>query len=137
MDSMVNRAREIAFAAHSGQVDKAGEPYYLHPFAVADMVDGREAKAAAYLHDVVEDSEITLDWLRQQGFPPSVIEAVDAITKRDGEDYHAYLARVKKCELALKVKLADISHNSDETRPGTTSQRLEKYRAARDILLKS
>jgi len=110
------KALEIAQKAHAGQVDKGGKDYILHPIAVAKMVKGRAAKTVALLHDVCEDSDITLDDLKAQGFPPRIIAAVDAVTKRKNERYRHYLMRVKSNRLATKVKIADARHNSDVTR---------------------
>jgi len=110
------KALEIAKQAHAGQVDKGGKDYILHPMAVSKMVSGRAAKIVALLHDVCEDSDITLEDLKAQGFSPRNIAAVDAITKRKKERYRHYLMRVKNNRLATKVKIADATHNSDVTR---------------------
>ncbi|MDF2572046.1 MAG: hypothetical protein K0R55_3650 [Sporomusa sp.] len=81
---MFNKALLLATKAHAGQVDKAGKPYLLHPIAVADMLKAEEEKIVALLHDVVEDTSLTLIDLRNEGFPDRIVEAVDAITKRSG-----------------------------------------------------
>lgn len=127
---MLGRAREICMKKHAGQVDKAGEPYYLHPSAVADAVDGEDAKAVAYLHDVVEDTDATPEWLTVQGFPANVVEAVDCITRRNGEPYEDYIARVACNGLARAVKMADLRHNLDPSRHGATDSMREKYAKA-------
>ena len=106
-------AYETAVNAHKGQVDKAGIDYIQHPVAVAEKVETPVEKAVAYLHDVVEDTDVTLDDLRQKGFPEEVVTAVDCLTKRDGEPLPDYLLRVKGNALARTVKLADLAHNSD------------------------
>ena len=116
MKDMVLRALEIAAAAHSGQVDKSGVAYILHPITVAGLVETPEEKTVAYLHDVVEDTAVTLEDLRKEGFPDVIVEAVDAMTRRDGEQRDAYLKRVKNDPIARKVKLADLTHNSDLSR---------------------
>ncbi len=131
---MLDKAREICMERHAGQVDKAGEPYYLHPFAVADAVDGEEAKAVAYLHDVVEDTDATPEWLAAQGFPANVVEAVDCITRRDGEPYGDYIARVARNGLARAVKMADLKHNLDPSRRGATDSMRERYAKALAML---
>jgi (p)ppGpp synthase/HD superfamily hydrolase len=127
-------AREIATKAHQGQLDKADQPYITHPEFVASQVTGDEAKAVAWLHDVVEDTSVTFDDLRAAGLSESVIEGVDAITKRDSEDYETYLARVAANPLAKAVKLADLTHNMDTSRlkiiTENTRVRLEKYKVA-------
>lgn len=137
--SLVRQAEQIARTAHEGQVDKAGEPYISHPARVADRVRGDEnAETVAWLHDVVEDTGVSLDELRQT-FPEEVVEAVDAITVCPGEDRSAYYARVAANPLALKVKLADIADNSDPERLARLDEepraRLEaKYAKARTAL---
>jgi (p)ppGpp synthase/HD superfamily hydrolase len=100
---------------HMGQVDKGGLPYILHPLAVMGSVEGFDAKMVAVMHDVVEDTTCTLRTL-ETAFPAHVVAAVDAISKREGERKEAYWARVKADPLALRVKLADIAHNTSPKR---------------------
>ena len=136
--SQSQKAYEIAKRAHLGQVDKAGEDYIKHPEKVASFVKTDEEKAVAYLHDVIEDTELTLEDLYEYGFSKEVIEAVDIITKKRGEDYQSYLNSVKKNKLARAVKLADLRHNSDLTRLTKVTEkdieRKEKYQKAIDFL---
>ena len=136
--SQSERAYEIAKKAHLGQVDKAGEDYIKHPEKVASFVETDEEKAVAYLHDVIEDTELTLEDLHEYEFSKEVIEAVDIITKKKGEDYQSYLNSVKKNKLARAVKLADLRHNSDLTRLTKVTEkdieRKEKYQRAIDFL---
>lgn len=132
--SVQEKARAICLEKHAGQLDRGGQPYYLHPFAVADGVQGDLAKTIAYLHDVVEDTDATLEWLADQGFPPEVVDAVDAMTRRDGEEYFAYIERLRENELAIPVKLADLRHNMDPSRKGATSAMHERYRKAYEML---
>ena len=132
------KAYEIAKRAYLGQVDKAGEDYIKHPQKVASFVKSDEEKAVAYLHDVIEDTELTLEDLHEYEFSKEVIEAVDIITKKKGEDYQSYLNSVKKNKLARAVKLADLRHNSDLTRLTKVTEkdieRKEKYQKAIDFL---
>ena len=136
--SQSEKAYKIAKKAHLGQVDKAGEDYIKHPEKVASFVKTDEEKAVAYLHDVIEDTELTLEDLYEYGFSKEVIEAVDIITKKRGEDYQSYLNSVKKNKLARAVKLADLRHNSDLTRFTEVTEkdikRKEKYQKAIDFL---
>ena len=136
--SQSEKAYEIAKRAHLGQVDKAGEDYIKHPEKVASFVETDEEKAVAYLHDVIEDTELTLEDLHEYEFSKEVIEAVDIITKKKGEDYRNYLNSVKKNKLARAVKLADLRHNSDLTRLIKVTEkdieRKEKYQKAIDFL---
>jgi hypothetical protein len=111
--STLGRAVAIAATAHSGQLDKAGEPYILHPIRVMQRVSSPEERMAAILHDVVEDTPWTLEMLRPEGFPPAVLAAIDALTKRPGEDYRVYLGRVSRQRIARTVKLADLEDNLD------------------------
>ena len=136
--SQSEKAYEIAKSAHLGQVDKAGEDYIKHPQKVASFVKSDEEKAVAYLHDVIEDTELTLEDLHEYEFSKEVIEAVDIITKKKGEDYQSYLNSVKKNKLARAVKLADLRHNSDLTRLTKVTEkdieRKENYQKAIDFL---
>ncbi|NDV89002.1 HD domain-containing protein [Aurantimonas aggregata] len=135
----IERAAAIAEQAHADQVDKAGAPYITHPIRVALAVEGEEAKIVALLHDVVEDSEWTLDQLSAAGFSDAVVKAVDALTHKDREDYFDAVRRAKANPLARVVKLADLADNCDRTRLGEITEqderRLEKYARARDMLL--
>lgn len=130
----LERAIAIAAMAHEGQVDKAGMPYILHPLRMMLGVDTPEARMAAVLHDVVEDTAMTLEQLRAEGFPEAVVEAVEALTKRDGEDYEAFIRRLAPNPIARKVKLADLRDNFDLSRIAQPTerdrQRIEKYRRA-------
>jgi (p)ppGpp synthase/HD superfamily hydrolase len=134
----LERAIAIAAMAHQGQVDKAGMPYVLHPLRMMLSVDTPEARMAAVLHDVVEDTAVTLEQLRDEGFPDSVLAAVEALTKRDGEDYEAFIRRVAPNPIARKVKLADLRDNSDLSRIADPTERdlerIEKYQRAAQYL---
>lgn len=101
----------LALEAHAGQRDRADRPYLLHPLRVMHGVEGDLAQAAALLHDVVEDSPTSLDDLRRAGVPDAVVTAVEALTKREGEAYEAYLDRVAADPVARAVKRADIGDN--------------------------
>ena len=125
------RAYALAKKAHLGQKDKGGNDYIEHPKAVASMMDKKKKKAVAYLHDVVEDTKISFDDLKEYGFPNQIIEALKALTKQKNESYDVYIDRVIKNPIAKKVKLADMKHNSDITRIKNPSQkdydRCQKY----------
>lgn len=114
-------AEQLATRAHAAQTDKAGLPYLDHPRRVAALVaestDDQEAIAAAWLHDVVEDTPVTLDRLRELGFSTAVVDAVDALTRRPGEG-DRYYQRVAANALARAIKLADLW---DNTHPDRTS----------------
>ena len=137
--SQLHDAITLARTAHAGQVDKLGAPYLYHPLAVMQRVSGTDAKIVAVLHDVVEDTEVTLNDLRSRGFSEEIVEAVDAVTKVKGDSLAESMARVKASPLALIVKKADISHNADPERsaqlPKETCKRLKlKYKESARLL---
>lgn len=131
---MIKRAYETAleFAtnAHKGQVDKAGVDYILHPIAVAALLSDDTEKVVALLHDTVEDCDVTIDELETL-FGCDVAAAIKLLTKTDGYVYEDYLSAIKKNNLARKVKIADMTHNSDLSRIKKPTQkdidRAEKY----------
>jgi hypothetical protein len=112
----------LAFAAHEGQVDKAGHPYVDHVLRVMLRVHGEETRMTAVLHDVLEDSEITVVDLYERGCPVEVVSAVVALTKRPGEQLEAYLGRVAADPLAVTVKRADLADNCDPERLARLSE---------------
>lgn len=132
--SVSQRAYEVAKKAHFGQVDKAGVDYIKHPETVASFLKTDEEKAVAFLHDVIEETALTLQDLRNDGFSEKVINAVDILTKKKEQTYQSYLELVKTNELARVVKLADLRHNSDLTRLSKVTtkdiERNKKYRSA-------
>jgi len=139
MKSLAERARDFARIRHASQTDKAGNPYFGHLQRVADRVESDEAKALAYLHDVVEDGHATSGEI--EGLFPELAGSVNTITKRAGDDYGDYLQLVGQDLLALEVKLADIADNSDEARlaklPREKAEELRrKYANALDRLRK-
>ena len=113
---MLDAAINLARSAHAGQRDKLGVAYICHPLAVMNRVATDDEKIVAVLHDVVEDTAVTLDYLSTLGFEPHIVDAVDAITKRPGEPLADSMARVRANLLALRVKKADVSHNADPIR---------------------
>ena len=136
----LERAIAIAAAAHAGQVDKAGQPYILHPLRVMLRVTTEHERMAAVLHDVVEDTGVSLQQLIAEGFPPQVIAAVDALTKRPGESRVQAAQRAATNLIGREVKLADNAENMDLTRIQNPSARdfarVEEYKVVREILLK-
>jgi (p)ppGpp synthase/HD superfamily hydrolase len=135
----LERAIQIAAAAHAGQIDKAGQPYILHPLRVMLAVTTTDERIAAVLHDVVEDTNITLEQLRAEGFSPVVVDAVDALTKRSGEDRITAAKRAAANRIARVVKLADNADNMDLSRIPNPSEkdcaRLKEYQVVRTLLL--
>lgn len=137
--STIEKAIEIAARAHAGQVDKAGAPYILHPLRLMLAVNGEHERMAAVLHDVVEDTPLTFDDLAREGFPAAVIDAVRALTKRDGEGRIDAAHRAAANPLARAVKLADVGDNMDLSRIASPTEkdhaRLREYEQVRAILL--
>ena len=135
----IERAIEIAANAHAGQRDKAGQAYILHPLRVMLRVDGEHEQMAAVLHDVVEDTAITIDDLAREGFPSEVLRAIAALTKLPGETRLEAAARAAADPVARKVKLADNAENMDLSRiPNPTDKdyaRCREYEEVRALLL--
>lgn len=136
--STLEEAIALAVRVHQGQKDKAGAPYILHPLRVMLAMDSEEAMMVAVLHDVVEDTPITLEDLRAMNFPETVVAAVDILTRRPEESYEAFIERVKVNPLARKVKLADLEDNMDLRRlqhvTDRDKQRWERYAKASKAL---
>ena len=135
---LTKKAMQFCFAAHKEQTDKSGLPYVFHPFHLAEQMADELTAAAALLHDVVEDTPYTLDDLRSQGFPETVIAALELLTHREGVSYFDYVAAIKLNPIARQVKMADLRHNSDLTRLDVVDSkalaRVEKYKKALEIL---
>jgi (p)ppGpp synthase/HD superfamily hydrolase len=134
----LDRAIELAKQHHEGQTDKAGKPYINHPLRVMNQMKSEDEKIVAVLHDIVEDTNISLNDLRNEGFSEEVVSAVECLTKQDGENYDSYIERISFNPLAVKIKLADLEDNRDLTRlPEVTDkdlERLEKYDKALEKL---
>jgi GTP diphosphokinase / guanosine-3',5'-bis(diphosphate) 3'-diphosphatase len=139
--STLERAVEIAARAHAGQVDKANAPYLLHPLRLMLRVETPEQRIAAVLHDVVEDTPVSLDDLRAEGFAAAIIAAIDALTKRPGEQRLEAAARAAADPIARVVKLADVTDNMDLSRITQPTekdlQRIEKYKEVHALLIAS
>ena len=112
----VKKALDIATKAHEGQKDKGGNDYIGHPIAVSAMCSYLSDQIVALLHDVVEDTSVTLDEIRMEIPDDEIIDAIDAMTRRKDEPREEYLVRVKKNSIARRVKIFDLTHNSDLSR---------------------
>lgn len=137
---LLAKAMEIVYRAHEGQEDLAGKPYFLHPLSVMLMMDTMEEKIVAVLHDVVEDSGITIEDLREEGFSEKILEAIGLLTRdKEKMSYDQYIALIKGNDLVRKVKLADLRHNMDIGRIENPTEkdfaRIEKYKRAEKFLL--
>ncbi len=114
--SRYDLALQIATQAHDGQKDKAGKDYIEHPVYVASKFSNEELKIVAILHDVLEDTYVSLADLEKYGFSKSILKAVDVITRKPNQRYKDYIALVKRDPLASSVKIEDIKHNMDLSR---------------------
>ena len=137
----VDKARALCLRAHEGQVDKAGAPYYLHPFAVAAMCETNEQKIVALLHDVLEDQQevILTDGLIRSLFSDRIADALHLLCHQKGVPYDAYISGIVPNDLARYVKIRDLQHNMDVSRLPRVGakeiERLKKYQAALDRLM--
>lgn len=138
--AMTVKAMRIAYEAHEGQTDHNGVPYILHPVHLAEQMEDELSCTVALLHDVVEDTEVTLEELEKE-FPKEVTEAVALLTHDKQSDYFDYIAALKAHPLARKIKLADLAHNSDPSRAKAsglpereTARYQRKYKKAIQIL---
>lgn len=133
---LTRKAMEIACKAHHKQKDKGGFPYINHPFHIAEQMQDEITTCVALLHDVIEDSNITLSELSKD-FPPEVINAVEVLTHNERDLYSEYIKKVKTNEIARIVKLADLEHNLDQSRCldySLNSELMEKYLMAYTVL---
>jgi (p)ppGpp synthase/HD superfamily hydrolase len=135
---MTKKALEISFNAHKDKTDKGGMPYVYHPFHVAEQMKTEDEVIVALLHDVVEDTGMTIEDLRAKGFSEEVLSALRLLTHDKSEPYMDYIERIKANPLATAVKLADLRHNSDLSRLSVVDdvarERVDKYAKAIAIL---
>ena len=138
-EGLINRAKELAIPHHKGQTDKAGKAYIQHPLRLMEAVNSTNEKIVAVLHDIVEDTDVSFEDLRDEGFSKTIIEALRCITKLDGENYEDFIERISHNRLAITVKLADLEDNMDLSRlpkvTDTDLERVEKYKRAKKYLL--
>jgi (p)ppGpp synthase/HD superfamily hydrolase len=146
MNPTIEDAIELALRIHRGQLDRNGAPYILHPLRVMSRLQDEAGRVVGVLHDVIEDSvgkpnQVTLDDLRRMGYPEEVVEAVDGVTRREGETYEDFVRRSKGNRISRRVKLADLEDNMDVRRlpPESTTkdaERLARYKRAWEELRK-
>ena len=137
--STLEKAISIAAQAHEGQRDKAGAPYILHPLRVMMKMATEAEQITAVLHDVVEDTDWTMEQLQQEGYNREILDALDCLARRDGEEYGDFIKRVKQNPLSVKVKIADLEDNLNVSRLKEVTEadatRFEKYKLALRILV--
>ncbi len=135
---LTKKAMRIAFDAHKEQVDKTGLPYIYHPIHLAEQMESEATICVALLHDVVEDAEVTFEYLRESGFTEEIIAAVALLTHDEEVPYMEYLKSISTNPIAKTVKLADLMHNSDLSRLSQVDEkalaRRKKYQAAIALL---
>ena len=132
------KALKLCFEAHKEQVDKSGMPYVFHPFHLAEQMQTEETAVVALLHDLVEDTDYTIEDLTSMGFGKNITDAIALMTHADDVAYMDYVRKIKNNPIAKAVKLADLKHNSDLTRLDIVDEkalnRREKYLEAIKLL---
>lgn len=130
---LTRKAMNIAYNAHINQLDKAGVPYIYHPIHLAEQMDTEIECIVALLHDVVEDTDVTFEQLEKE-FTSEAIEVLKLLTHNKETEYMDYIKEIKQNPIAKKIKIADIKHNSDESRLDKITEkditRIEKYKKA-------
>lgn len=136
---LTKKALKLCFEAHKDQKDKSGLPYVFHPFHLAEQMSTEEATVVALLHDVIEDTDYTIEDLIKMGYSKEITDAIALMTHAKNVDYMDYVRVIKENPIARAVKLADLRHNSDLTRLDVVDEkalaRKEKYQKAIDLLL--
>jgi (p)ppGpp synthase/HD superfamily hydrolase len=132
------KALNLCFNAHKDQTDKSGMPYVFHPFHLAEQMQTEETTIVALLHDVVEDTDYTIDDLTALGYDKTITDAITLLTHGDDTEYMDYVKKIKTNPIATAVKLADLRHNSDLSRLSVIDEkalkRREKYQKAIALL---
>ena len=131
---ITKKAIKLCFEAHKEQVDKSGMPYVFHPFHLAEQMQTEETTVVALLHDLVEDTDYTIEDLTSMGFGKTITDAIALMTHADGVAYMDYVREIKNNPIAKEVKLADLKHNADLTRLDVVD---EKALSRRDKYLKA
>ena len=135
---MTKTALKLCFEAHKDQTDKSGFPYVVNPFHLAEKMPDEKTTVVALLHEVIEDTDYTLDDMKNMGFSDDILSAIALMTHDDGVPYMEYVALIKKNPIAKMVKLADLRHNSDMSRLDKVTahdrERAEKYKKAIEFL---
>lgn len=133
-NEMLEKALALTLQAHTGQTDRAGHPYILHPLRLMSKCRTTDEMVICLLHDVVEDSNITINHLRENGFPKHIVSAVEALTRRKMENWDDYIDRVLKNPLSVKIKQLDLQDNMNLLRLDELSEkdlnRMQRYHRA-------
>ena len=134
----LEKSLQIALKAYTGQRDKAGKTYILHPLRIMAKMATEEEMAVALLHDVIEDSDISAEDLLKEGIPQNIVDAVVLLTKTRSENYKNFIKKLSTNKLASKVKKADIEDNINVLRLDSLGdsdlERVKKYHRAWKVL---
>ncbi len=137
-NELLEKAASICLTMHSGQTDKAGKAYFLHPMRVAMACSTDEQRMVAMLHDVLEDTIATSSGLIQEGFPEYIVDAIVALTRRADESYEQFIERCSLNPIARQVKLRDLEDNMNLLRLASVNEksidRLNRYIKAHRFL---
>lgn len=129
--TLLEKALKISTKAHEGQVDKAGVPYIFHPIHVSNRCSTDEERITALLHDTIEDTEVTAEYLLMEGFPRNIVDAILSVTRNENESYEDFIRRSRLNPIGRQVKLHDLEDNMDITRLNELTEkdicRLNKY----------
>lgn len=138
MSELLDRAAYLCVTKHSGQRDKMGCAYFQHPMRVAMKCEKDEEKIVALLHDTLEDTDVTREFLLEQGFPEEIIEAIESVTRRPEEDYFDFIKRAKQNQIGRVVKIHDLEDNLNVLRLNEISpamaERFNRYLKSLDYL---
>ena len=130
-NSLLEKALQIAVKAHSGQIDKAGSAYIFHPIRVSNRCSTDDERIVALLHDTIEDTEVTTEYLLMEGFPRNIVDAILSVTRNEDESYDDFIKRSRLNPIGRQVKLHDLEDNLDITRLNELTEkdiyRLNKY----------
>ena len=140
-NKMLEKAARLMFEMHKGQTDKSGQPYFLHPIRVALNCDTPDQKIVAFLHDILEDTPMTPDNLKDLGFSAELIEAIQSVTRTEGESYDEFIARCSLNSIGRYVKIRDLKDNLNVTRlqelDPSSADRINRYLKALQFLRRS
>ena len=129
--TLLEKALQIAVKAHSGQIDKAGSAYIFHPIRVSNRCSTDDERIFALLHDTIEDTEVTTEYLLMEGFPRNIVDAILSVTRNEDESYDDFIKRSRLNPIGRQVKLHDLEDNMDITRLNELTEkdiyRLNKY----------
>ena len=140
MDKNLQQAINIATNAHKGQKDKGGRDYIFHPIRVMHMLETKDEMIVGILHDTIEDTEVTYEFLIEKGFTNEIVDALRCLTRLEGDSYSRFIEKAKSNKLSRAVKIADLMDNMNLSRLKNVTKididRNKKYEKALKRLLK-